>query len=156
MTFADDKNEIHVCNGYGGANELVGFEARPPCRGHYTGGRSAPLKTRGVGGEPDPPCRARAPSGAMWEGGGVCACGPPPVPGAPGALTLRVLFLALSCCSSWEIWLAEFSRSFVRLAWSLCTSSTSCAISRSLAANSTSRLERVRTSMACSCGGERR
>lgn len=66
------------------------------------------------------------------------------------ALTLSVLFLALSCCSSCEIWLAEFSRSLVRLAWSRCTSSTSWAISRSLAANSTSRLDRVSTSVACS------
>lgn len=66
------------------------------------------------------------------------------------ALTLSVLFLAFSCCSSCEIWLAEFSRSLVRLAWSRCTSSTSWAISRSLAANSTSRLDRVSTSMACS------
>ena len=80
----------------------------------------------------------------------------PPAPSQPsGALTLRVLFLALSCCSSWEIWLAEFSRSLLRLAWSLCTSSTSWAISRSLAANSASRLERVSTSMACSCRGQR-
>lgn len=70
------------------------------------------------------------------------------------ALTLSVLFLAFSCCSSCEIWLAEFSRSLVRLAWSRCTSSTSWAISRSLAANSTSRLDRVSTSMACSWEGQ--
>lgn len=71
--------------------------------------------------------------------------------GAELSLTLRVLFLAVSCCSSWEIWLLEFSLSLVRLPWSLWTSSTSWAISRSLAASSTSRLERVSTSMACSC-----
>lgn len=66
------------------------------------------------------------------------------------SLTLSVLFLAVSCCSSWEIWLLEFSLSLVRLPWSLWTSSTSWAISRSFAASSTSKLERVSTSMACS------
>lgn len=143
ITFADHKNKNTLSNGQGRAKKAAS-KTRPPAVA------TSPVGTLDTGGR-----SVRVSVGRKAEG---CVCAPsPPLPASPhSALTLSVLFLALSCCSSWEIWLAEFSRSLVRLAWSLCTSSTSWAISRSLAANSTSRLERVSTSMACSWEGERR
>lgn len=72
-----------------------------------------------------------------------------------GVFILRVLFLVFSCCSSWEIWLVEFSRSLERLVWSRCTFFISWVIFRFLAVNLIFRLERVSIFMVCFCGGER-
>ncbi|TNN80382.1 hypothetical protein EYF80_009406 [Liparis tanakae] len=64
--------------------------------------------------------------------------------------------LLLSCCSSCEIWELVVSLSLVRLACSLWTSSTSWAVSLSLALSSASRLECNATSVCCSWGRRRR
>lgn len=64
--------------------------------------------------------------------------------------TFRTSDLLLSCCSSCEIWELVVSRSLVRLACSLCTSSTSWAVSLSLALSSASRFEWDATSSDCS------
>ena len=65
----------------------------------------------------------------------------------PGAPTLRLRVLVLSCCSSWLIWVPVLSLRRLRLACSLCTSSTSWTVSRSFAPSSASRLEREAVSV---------